>query len=118
MRRQLDPERCEVSRSSHAAWGSVWSDGRAHDEHVGTGHRSTTLAAMPASLNQASSSVSVMAGVAVVSIMGTPYPAGVTENEEHVSAGSCRRGNAYYRPMELKRYADAAPFEFGDFVVR
>lgn len=25
---------------------------------------------------------------------------------------------AYHRPMEHKRYADAAPFEFGDFVVR
>ncbi len=25
---------------------------------------------------------------------------------------------SYYRPMELKRYADAAPFQFGDFTVR
>ena len=33
-------------------------------------------------------------------------------------SGSGRRRDAYYRPMELKRYADAAPFEFGDFVVR
>ena len=76
------------------------------------------MAEIPASLNQASSSVSVMAGVGVVSIMGTPYPSGVTETEDGVLGGSSRGEDAYYRPMELKRYADAAPFEFGDFVVR
>ena len=50
-------------------------DGQAFD-----GQCSTTVTFSPATANHASICSSVMLGWGVISIMGTPYPAGVTEN--------------------------------------
>ena len=46
----------------------------------GTEQRSTTVTFSPAAANHASTCSSVMLDVGVISIMGTPYPPGVTEN--------------------------------------
>ena len=68
----------------HAAIGA---ESPVQDGQVFDGQCSITLTANPAAANHASICSSVMLGVGVISIMGTPYPAGVTEN----AAGSSNR---------------------------
>lgn len=61
-------------------YAAIRAESPVHDEQVFEGQCSTTLTFKPAAANHASICSSVMLGVGVNSIMGTPYPMGVTEN--------------------------------------
>ena len=98
-------------------YAALSSPGGAQNSQCGSGHRVTTETARPVSANHPSISRSVMVVRSGASLMGTTYRPGVTETRS-TGRGSGPPVMAYHRGMQLKRYADAAPFEFGDFTVR